>query len=83
MAPLDILRREVTEVVVALSALDILLFLATVATLRMLFYRLLQPIREIQTGVAQIGAGALDHRFQMRSGDELEALAESFNHMAT
>jgi len=35
-----------------------------------------------QQVVAQIGAGALEHRIDIRSGDELEALAQEFNHMA-
>jgi two-component system, NtrC family, sensor kinase len=41
------------------------------------------PIREMQEGAARIGAGALDQRLDIRTGDELEALAAQFNHMAS
>ncbi|MFN0074048.1 MAG: ATP-binding protein [Chloroflexota bacterium] len=39
------------------------------------------PIRALQAGAAQIGEGALDQRIEIHTGDELEALAESFNRM--
>lgn len=44
--------------------------------------RMVQPIRELQTAAARMGAGALDQRIEVRTGDELEALAEEFNRMA-
>ena len=44
--------------------------------------KVVTPIRTLQAGAAQIGAGALEHRIDIQSGDELEALAEEFNHMA-
>jgi signal transduction histidine kinase/CheY-like chemotaxis protein len=40
------------------------------------------PIRALQEGAARIGAGALDHRLEIRTGDELQALADEFNLMA-
>ena len=44
--------------------------------------KVVTPIRTLQVGAAQIGAGALEHRIDIQSGDELEALAEEFNRMA-
>jgi signal transduction histidine kinase len=44
--------------------------------------KVVTPIRTLQVGAAQIGAGALEHRINIQSGDELEALAEEFNRMA-
>jgi signal transduction histidine kinase/CheY-like chemotaxis protein len=40
------------------------------------------PIRALQDGAARIGAGALDYRIQVKTGDELQALAQEFNDMA-
>src|SRR5215472_8114402 len=40
------------------------------------------PIRELDAGAARIGAGALDHRIVVHTGDELEDLAQRFNRMA-
>src|SRR5467141_3721275 len=44
--------------------------------------RMTGPIRALDTGAARIGAGALDHRIVVHTGDELEELAERFNAMA-
>jgi signal transduction histidine kinase len=44
--------------------------------------RMVTPIRALQDGAAQIGAGRLDQRIEVHTGDELEALAEQFNKMA-
>jgi signal transduction histidine kinase/DNA-binding response OmpR family regulator len=41
--------------------------------------RMVAPIRVLQAGAARIGAGDLGHRIEVRTGDELEALAEEFN----
>jgi signal transduction histidine kinase len=43
--------------------------------------RMVAPVHVLQTGAAKIGAGALEHRIEVKTGDELEALAEEFNRM--
>ncbi len=43
--------------------------------------RMVTPIQALQAGAARIGAGALDQRIEVRTGDELEALADQFNSM--
>ena len=43
---------------------------------------LVRPIRALQEGAARIGAGELAQRIEVRSGDELEDLAERFNRMS-
>lgn len=57
------------------------LVLAVFASL-FLARRMVRPIRALQTGAAQIGAGALGHRIDVHTGDELEVLATQFNQMA-
>ncbi len=44
--------------------------------------KMVNPIRALQAGAARVGAGALDERIEVRTGDELEALADQFNSMA-
>jgi len=44
--------------------------------------RVVRPVEVLRQGAARIGAGALDHRIEVRTGDELEALATEFNRMA-
>ena len=54
------------------------------ATLVALFLarRMTGPIRAIAAGAERIGAGDLDRRIDIHTGDELEALADQFNRMA-
>ncbi|HSB24567.1 MAG TPA: ATP-binding protein, partial [Burkholderiaceae bacterium] len=42
---------------------------------------LVRPIEALQAGAARIGAGELDQHIEIRSGDELEGLAQQFNQM--
>jgi signal transduction histidine kinase len=44
--------------------------------------RMVGPIGELGAGAALIGRGDLAHRISIRTGDELEALANRFNDMA-
>ena len=56
----------------------VLSFLASLLLAR----RMVRPIAALQTGAAKIGAGDLDERIEVHTGDELEALADQFNSMA-
>ena len=44
--------------------------------------RMVKPIQALQAGAARIGAGELAHRIEVRTGDELETLADQFNRSA-
>ncbi|MBI3630550.1 MAG: GAF domain-containing protein [Candidatus Rokubacteria bacterium] len=55
----------------------------SVAASLVLARRMVTPIQAVQAGAARIGAGALEQRIEVRTGDELEALAEEFNRMAS
>ena len=57
------------------------LALATAASL-LLARRMVRPIQALQQGAARIGAGSLDERITLGTGDELQALAEQFNQTA-
>ncbi len=41
-----------------------------------------QPIRTLEEGAQRIGAGNLDQKIDIHTGDELEALADQFNRMS-
>ena len=43
--------------------------------------RMVAPVQILQTGAAKIGAGAWEHRIDIKTGDELQTLAEEFNRM--
>ncbi|HEY3232795.1 MAG TPA: GAF domain-containing protein, partial [Roseiflexaceae bacterium] len=42
---------------------------------------MVRPIRTLDEGARRIGAGELDQRIVVNTGDELQGLAEQFNHM--
>jgi signal transduction histidine kinase len=54
------------------------------ATLAALLFakRMMMPIKALTAGAERIGAGVLDHRISIETGDELQALGTQFNHMA-
>ena len=56
--------------------------LLAIGTSVVLARRMAEPIESMQAAAAKIGAGALDQRIDVRSSDELGALAEEFNRMA-
>jgi HAMP domain-containing protein len=43
---------------------------------------MVRPIRTLEEGAQRIGAGNLDQNIEIRTGDELEALADQFNRMS-
>ena len=42
---------------------------------------MVRPIRTLEEGAERIGSGNLDQRIEVRTGDELESLADRFNRM--
>ena len=69
------LRAATARSVVVLGIGLLLAILASVALAR----RMVAPIRRLQDGAARVGRGDLDHRIDIRTGDELKALADEFN----
>jgi signal transduction histidine kinase/HAMP domain-containing protein len=45
--------------------------------------RVVRPVRILREGVERIGTGDLNYRLDLKTGDEIEVLAEEFNKMAT
>ncbi|MBI2554546.1 MAG: GAF domain-containing protein, partial [Candidatus Rokubacteria bacterium] len=68
----------------ALRTVLLLLLGIALSVLASLFLgrKMVTPIRALQAGAARIGAGDLGHRIEVRTGDELEALADQFNSTA-
>lgn len=70
---------------VMLRRMGLVLVLALLVSMAATFFlarALVRPLRALQEGAAQIGAGDLDRRIEVRTGDELEVLADQFNRMA-
>lgn len=43
--------------------------------------RISAPVQLLREGVAEVSAGNLEHRLDIRTGDEIESLADAFNRM--
>jgi len=56
--------------------------LALVASL-FLARRVIRPVGILRQGVERIGAGELSHRLDLKTGDEIEVLADEFNKMTS
>ena len=80
--PLDEAFAPVRASIVRTALLILLGLVISVFASLFLARRMVTPIRALQTGAARIGAGALDHRIDVQTGDEIEALARDFNRMA-
>jgi signal transduction histidine kinase/putative methionine-R-sulfoxide reductase with GAF domain len=72
------LSASITRTLVLLATGVALSVLASLLLAR----KMVTPIRALQAGAARLEAGALDQRIAVRTGDELEGLAEQFNRMA-
>ncbi|RMH06071.1 MAG: PAS domain S-box protein [Nitrospirae bacterium] len=72
------LRQLVTKMVVYGLLVFALLCGAGVLVAR----RIMSPLNSLHEGVQRLGSGNLDHQFSIRTGDEIEELAEAFNTMA-
>ena len=75
LAHVEILKRS------ALALLAIGLFVGAVI-IAWVSGRITGPIRELHQGAEIIGSGNLDHRVNIKTGDEIEWLGEEFNKMA-
>lgn len=74
------LRRRRDILLLTVAGGLVVLSLLTFYGLRRL---VIQPVQAVRQGAAAIAQGDLGHRLQVETGDELEALAQKFNYMAS
>jgi signal transduction histidine kinase len=72
--------RRLTRLLVALAAAAALV--AGAAGVALARRNVLAPVRILERAAAEIGRDRLDHRVELRTGDELEDLGRALNHMA-
>ncbi len=72
-------RTTIVRTVLLLLAALILALLGGMFLVR----RMVVPIQRLRAGAARIGSGDLGERISIKTGDELESLADQFNEMAT
>jgi PAS domain S-box-containing protein len=70
------------ELIARVVAYGAVVFAVLCATGVLVARRLVRPIQVLHEGAQRIGSGSLDHRLTLRTGDEIEHLADAFNRMA-
>lgn len=79
-------KRDIKNKIATINTL-IFLIIGAIAIIAVfiIFYTtssITNPIRELYKGAEVIGHGNLDHRLNIKTGDEIEELADGFNRMA-
>ena len=82
MAPLAPMRQALLQSVLTVAAIGLMLVAVTLIAGGFIATRLLRPIQQLRIGAARIGSGDLSQRISVKTGDEIEALADQFNEMA-
>lgn len=77
----DIQQRSASLLKLLVAIFAVMIALVTFAALRM-SKGITGPIRKLNDGATRIGSGDLHHRLDVRTGDEIETLAATFNKMA-
>jgi signal transduction histidine kinase len=75
------LDAKLRRLVYAIGGLTLVSLLASAALAAALARRITRPLEELTAGAQGIAEGRFDRHLSIRSHDEIEILAESFNHM--
>jgi signal transduction histidine kinase/DNA-binding response OmpR family regulator len=75
------LRPKIARLVYATEGLTLLSMLASALVAVWLASRITRPLEELTRGAQGIAEGHFDRRLSIKSGDELQILAEAFNYM--
>jgi signal transduction histidine kinase/CheY-like chemotaxis protein len=81
--PLDLAFAPIRDSLVRTALLLLLGLVPAVLASVFLVRRMLTPIHILQASAGGISQGSLDQRIEIRTGDELEDLAQSFNRMSS
>ena len=73
---------DVRQMLYSLAILIVVGALAAAGLGSLIPRRIVQPLLTLQEGAQQVGAGHLEHVIHVTTRDEIQDLAESFNHMA-
>ena len=80
--PLDEIFKTSNQILIFALALFFIVMIFVILTGLWLSRRITIPIHQLRYGSRVIGSGDLQYRLHIHSGDEIEELGNSFNHMA-
>lgn len=77
------MNEAVSQLLLTIGGLTFASVLAAVGVAIALARRITRPVAQLTAGAQELAEGHFDRRLNIRSGDELQILAEAFNHMTT
>ena len=69
--------------IVVIIVTSVIALILMIGLLRFFYRWVAQPIRDLELGVGRVAKGDFDHRIDIRSGDEIQDLAQAFNDMSS
>ena len=79
----EYINRQINNMQKSFTVIFIIILLAVFGLTLLLARLITKPILALKRGSEVIGGGDLDYRVEVKTGDELEELANSFNRMAS
>ena len=77
------LQPAIRRLILTTGGLTLASVLAAVGVAIALARRITRPVAQLTAGAQELAEGHFDRRLNIRSGDELQILAEAFNHMTS
>ncbi len=72
-------RSHIARTLAVFSGVFLLMLAVVMVVSRRMANHIAAPVEALSVGARAIGSGDLDYRFEVHTGDELEALADTFN----
>jgi methyl-accepting chemotaxis protein len=77
----EAVKKETTKTITRTIVLALVLLISSLILTSLITFTVTKPLSELEKGVRIIGKGNLDYRVKIKTGDEIEQLAEEFNKM--
>jgi len=74
-------RKEARKSIILLITTSVMAVMFMAGLLRFFYRWVAEPIRELELGVSRVARGDFAHRIDIKSGDEIEDLANAYNEM--
>lgn len=74
-------RNEARKSIILLITTSVMAVMLMAGLLRFFYRWVAEPIRELEQGVSRVARGDFAHRIDIKSGDEIEDLANAYNEM--
>lgn len=77
----SIIEKEITQTIIRTALGTVILLVLSIALVNLLILQITKPLAELEEGTKIVGKGNLGYRLKVKTGDEIEQLADEFNKM--